>query len=147
MRFGVVPARLQRAGVQRDGLGFLAELLAEGLLHQREIDAEQLCQHAVVNHVADEAAEFGVRTDRTNQLVERHRIEDQIVPQRVELQRLVVDHGCARLEREHILFGRFGIHRHEKVDLFFPGDVVLLAGADGVPRRQSGNVRREHVLA
>ena len=35
VRFGVVPAGLERAGVQRDRLGLLAQLLAERLLHQR----------------------------------------------------------------------------------------------------------------
>ena len=61
IRLGVVPAGLERAGVQRDGLGLLAELLVERLLHQREVDAEDLRQHAVVDHVAHETAQLGVR--------------------------------------------------------------------------------------
>ena len=108
VRLGVVPAGLERPGVQRDRLGLLAELLAERLLHQRQVDAEQLREDAVVDHVAHEAAQLGVRTDGRDELVERHRVEHQVVPQRVQLQRLVVDDRGARVERQHVFLGRLG---------------------------------------
>ena len=147
VRFRVVPAGLQRALVQRDGFRLLAELLAERLLHHGHVDAEQLRQHAVVNHVAHEAAKLGVGADGGDELVERNRIEREIRAQRVQLERLVVDDRGARVERQHVLFGRFRIHGHEEIDFLLSPDVAALARADGVPGRQPRDVRREHVLA
>ena len=39
-----------------------------------------------------------------------------------------------------------GIHGHEEIDFLLAADVPVLAGADGEPGRQPGDVRREHVL-
>ena len=135
VRVRVVPAGLERARVQRDRLGLLPELLAERLLHQRQVDAEQLRQDAVVDHVAHEAAQLGVGTDRRDQLVERHRVEHEVVAQRVQLQRLVVDDRRARLERQHVFLRRLRVHRDEEVDFLLPRDVAALAGPDRVPGR------------
>ena len=145
--FRVVPAGLERALVQRDRFRLLAHLLAERLLHHGHVDAKQLGQHAVVNHVAHEAAKLGVGTDGGDELVERDGIEREIRAQRVQLERLVVDDRGARVERHRVLFGRFRVHGHEEVDFLFPPDVAALARADGVPRGQPRDVRREHVLA
>jgi hypothetical protein len=104
-------------------------------------------EHAVVDHVAHEAAQLGVVGDRGDQLVERDRIENEVAAQLVQLQRLVVDHRGARRQRQHILFRRLGVQRDEEVDLLLAGDVALGAGAHRVPRRQARDVRGEHVLA
>ena len=71
--------RLERAHVELHRLRLLAELLAERLLHLAEIDVEQVRQHAVVDHVLDEAAELRVRADLGDDLVERHGIEHEVV--------------------------------------------------------------------
>jgi hypothetical protein len=90
-------------------------------------------ENPVVDHVAHEPAQLGVRTDLGNDLVERHRVEHQVVAQSVELQRLVVDDGAARLERQDIFPGRLLIHRDQEVDLLFPADVAAMVRANGVP--------------
>ena len=82
-----------------------------------------------------------------DQLVERHRIERQIVAQFVQLQRLVVEHGRARLERHHVFLRRLRVHRDQEVDFLLARDVAVLAGANRVPGRQARDVRREQVLA
>ena len=122
---GEVEAGLERVHVQLDRLELLAHLLPQRLLHLPHVDRQQPREHAVVNHVAHEAAQLGVVGDRGNQLVERDRIENQVVAQLVQLQRLVVDHGGARRERQHVLFRRLGVQRDEEVDLLLPGDVAL----------------------
>ena len=97
--------------------GFLPELLAERLLHLRQVDVEQLRQDAVVDHVLDEAAQLGVRADLRDDLVERHRIEDQVVAQRVQLQRLVVDARRAPGSSDSTSsLRRLRVHRDEEVD-------------------------------
>ena len=93
---GVIPAGLERALVQRHGLGLLAQLPGQRLLHERHVDAEQLRQDAVVDHVLHEAAQLRVGAHRRDELVERHRIEREVGAQRVELQRLVVHDRGAR---------------------------------------------------
>ena len=80
-------------------------------------------------------------------LVVGHGVEGQIGAQFVQLQRLVVEHGGAGGERHHVFPRGLGIHRHQEIDFLLARDVALLAGANGVPGRQSGDVRREHVLA
>jgi hypothetical protein len=85
--------------------------------------------------------------DRRDELVEWNRVERDVAAQLFELQRLVVHGRGAGREGQHILLRRFRVHGNEKVDLFLAADVPLGAGADGVPRGQPGNIRREHVLA
>ena len=145
--FGVVVAGLERAHVELDRLLLLAQLLAERLLHLPHVDREQLREHAVVNHVAHEAAELRVGGDGGDELVEGNGIEDDVAAQLVELQRLVVDRRRAGRQREHVFLGRFRVHRHEEVDFLLAADVALGARADGVPGGQARDVRREHVLA
>ena len=74
VRFRVIPPRFERAPVQRDGFRLLAKLPAERLFHQWQIDAQQLRQDAVVDHVADEAAQLRVGTHGSDQFVEGHGI-------------------------------------------------------------------------
>jgi hypothetical protein len=81
-----------------------------------------------------------------DELVERYRVVNQVVAQRVQLQRLVVDDARARLEREDVLARRLGVHRDEEVDFLPAGDVAVTAGPNRVPRGQAGDVRREEVF-
>ncbi len=146
-RLRIVIAGLERALVERDSLGLAPQLLAERLFHQLQVDAEDLGEDAVVDHVADEPPQLRVGTDRGDQLVERDRVEHQVAAERVELQRLVVDDGGARIQRQHVFLRRLGVHRDEEVDFLLPGDVAALAGPNRVPGGQPGDVGREHVLA
>ena len=85
-------ARLERAHVElpSPSASCRAACASAFSISPRSID-EQLREHAVVDHVLDEAAQLRVRADLGDDLVERHRIEIEVVAQRVELQRLVVD--------------------------------------------------------
>ena len=143
---GVRVARGERGLVERHGLGLLAELPVQGLLHLGHLDPEQLRQDAVVDHVAHEAAQLGVRADRLDELVERHRVEHQVRAHLVELERLVVHDRRARIERQGVFAGRLGVHRHEQVDFLLAADVAVPVRPDGVPGGQAGDVRREEVL-
>ena len=107
----------------------------------------RLREDAVVDHVAHEPAQLRVGADRLDEIVERHRVEDEVGADLVELQRLVVDDGGAGIERQHVLARRLRVHRDEDVDLLLAADVPVLVRADGVPGRQAGDVRREQVLA
>ncbi len=107
----------------------------------------QARQHAVVDHVAHEASQLGVRADLGDDLVERHRVEHQVAAQLLELQRLVVHHGAAGIERQHVLARGLRVHGDEEVDLLLARDVAVTVRADRVPRRQSGDVGRKQVLA
>jgi hypothetical protein len=60
---GVVVARLEGAQVQLGRLDLLAELLAQRVLHLRHVDAEELREHPVVDHVLDQPAELRVLAD------------------------------------------------------------------------------------
>jgi hypothetical protein len=64
-----------------------------------------------------------------------------------KLQRLVVDDRRSRIERQDIFFRRLRIHGDEEVDFLLARKIASLAGSNRVPRRQSRDVRREHVLA
>src|SRR5262249_3124008 len=144
---GVVGAGLQRPHVEVGRLRLLAELLPERLFHLPHVDAEEVREHAVVDHVLDEAAELGVGADRGDDLVERHRIEREVGAQLVELERLVVEHRAPRPEQEHVFLRGFRIHRDEEVDLPLSRDEAVLVRPDRVPRGQARDVRRKHVLA
>ncbi len=146
IRFRVLPAGLERGGVQHHGLGLFAELPAERLLHERHVDAKQPRHDAVVNHVADETTQFGVGTHGRYNLVEGHGIEGEVRAQRVQLQRFVVDHRGAGIQRQHVFLGRLRIHRDEEIHFLLAANVSALAGSNRVPGGQAGDVRREHVL-
>jgi hypothetical protein len=140
-------ARFECRKIQLDGLQFLPELPPERMLHLGQVDFKQVRQHAVVNHVLDEPAQLRVLADLGHDLVERYRVEHQVLAQVPQLQRLVVDHRRIGSEREHVLTGRLAVHRHQEIDLLLAGDVPVLVGPDRVPRRQSGDVRGKKVLA
>ena len=144
---GVVPTGLERGHVHLRGFGLLAQLLHERLLHLAHVDVEELGQDAVVDHVAHEPAALGVRADGRHELVERHRVEGQVLPQRTQLQRFVVHDRRTRLQGEDVFLGGLGIHRDDEVDFLLASDVALLVRPDGVPRGQPRDVRGEHVLA
>ncbi len=145
---GEVETGLGRAPVQVGRLGLLlAELLDQRLLNLLHFDGEQLRHHAVVDHVAHQFAQLGFGTDGADQFIEGHRIEVQIAPQFVELERLVIYHGRSAVQLHHVFARRFRIHRHQEIDLLAAADVPLLAGANGKPGGQPRDVRRKHVLS
>ena len=74
-------------------------------------------------------------------------IEVQIAAQFVQLQRLVVDHGGAAVQLHDVFARGLRVHGHQEIDFLAAADVAVLAGADGEPGGQPGDVRREHVLA
>ena len=145
---GEVAARRHGAPVQLGGLGLPgAELLEQRPADLLQVDAEQVGHHAVVDHVAHQLAQPGLGADRRHQLVERDRVEVQVRAQRAQLQRLVVDHRGARLELQHVFLRRLRVHGHQEIDLLLAADVAVLAGADGEPGGQAGDVGGEQVLA
>ncbi len=143
----VVVARLGGVDVEVGGLDLAAELLANGLLHLRRIEAEQAGDDADVDHVLDQLAQLGFRTDGGHQLVERNRIEGQVVAEGAQVEGLVIEHGGAGGKGHHVFGGSLGVHRHQEINFLLAGDVTLLAGANGVPGGQAGDVGGEQVLA
>jgi hypothetical protein len=145
---GVVIAGLRGAPVQIGGLGLaLAELLHQRLVDLLHVDGEQPGNDAVVKHVAHQLAQLGIRAHRRDQLVEGRRVEMQIGPQGVELERLVIDDGGAAIQLHHVFARSFRVHGDQEIDLLLAADITVFAGADGEPGGQSGDVGREHVLA
>src|SRR5262249_34267450 len=132
---------------QHDGFGLLAQLLLERFAHLLEIDRQQPRQDAVVDHVADETPQLRIVADRRDELVERNRIEHEVVAQLVELERFVVDDRCPRLEPQDVLARRLGVHGDEKINFFLATDVPVLVRAYRVPGGQAGDVRREEIFA
>ncbi len=143
----VVKSCFHRVQVQVSSLLLLLELLADGLFHFLHVQSKQLGGHPHIDHVLDQLAQLGFRTNRRHQLVIGNGIEGQVVAELVELQRIIEEHRGAGSQRQNIFPRRLWIHSDEKVDLFFAGDVAALVGADGIPRRQSGNIGRKKVLA
>ena len=111
------------------------------------IDGKQVRHNAVVDHIAHQLAQLGFGADWTHEFVERHGVEMQVGPQRVQLERLIVNHRRSAVELHHVFTRSLGIHGHQKINFFLAADVPLLAGADGEPGGQPLNVRREHVLS
>ena len=50
-------------------------------------------------------------------------------------------------QRHYVFLCGLGIHGDHEIDFFFARDVSVFIGADGVPGRQAGDVRRKQVLA
>ena len=132
--------------VEGDDLGLAAELSPERGLHLVEVHPEQTRQHPVVQHVAHAAPQLDVARHLPEERVERDRVEHEIVAQRREIERLVVDDHRSRRQAEHVLPGGLRIHRDEDVDLLLAGDVSLPVGPDGEPGGQTGDVGRKQVL-
>src|SRR6185503_16199208 len=110
-------------------------------------DAQQLREHADVDHVHDEPAELHVGGDGLHELRHRHRVDDAVVGQRRQLDRLVRHDHRARAHLRHVGRRGLGVHHHEDLVAAAARGPAVLAGADGEPRRQAGDVRREQVLA
>ena len=144
---GVGRTGLERGHVQLDRFLLLAHLSLERVLHLRQVDVQELRQHAVVNHVLHEPAQLRVLADLGHDAVEGHRVEHEVVAERAELQGLVVEHGAAGSKREDVLPRGLRVHRNQEIDFFLAGDIPILIGTDGVPGGKTCDVRREHVLA
>ena len=106
-------------------------------------NAEQLGQHAVINHVAHQLAKLGIRADRSHEFVKRHRIKNQVVPQSLQIKLLIKYNACAGIQRHHIFLGRLRVHSNQEINLLSPGDIAVLGGTDRIPRGESRDVRRK----
>ncbi len=144
---GVVEAGFDGGPVQVGGFLLFRELLAQGAFHGLHVHGEQLGGDADVDHVLDQLAQLGFRTDGGGDLVEGHRIAGDVVAILLQVGRLLIDGHGAGAQREDIFARGFGIHGDEDVDFFVAGDVAIFAGADGVPGGQAGDVGGEEVFA
>ena len=144
---GVIKTCLRGGHIQVGGFYFPGKLLAQRRFHLLHLDAENLRDHAHINHVLDQLAQLGLGTHGSNDLVVRNGVEDQVRAQRIELQRLVVNDRSPRRQRHHVFLRRLRIHRHQHVNLFFAGDVAMLAATDGVPGWEPRDIRRKKVLS
>ena len=133
--------------VQIGGLLLLGELAAHRRFDRRQIHIQQLRHNADIDHVLDQLAQLGLGADGGGDLVEGNRIADHIVAILLQVRRFFVDGNTAGGQRENVILRRFGVHRHQDVDLFLARDIAVLAGANGVPGRQSRDVRGEEILA
>src|SRR6185437_14150974 len=107
----------------------------------------QLRNHAHVHHILDQFAQLGLRADGRSDLVERHRIADHVVAILLEVQVFFVNGHATRGQRQNVFLGSLRVERDQYFGVALPGDVTVLAGADGVPGRQAGDVGREEVFA
>ena len=137
---GVLKSGLRRCQIQIRGFRFLRELLADGLLDLVHVDSEQARDHAHVHHVLHELAQLSFGADLRDDLVVGNRVENQVIPQLVQRQRIVVEHRCTRCQRHDILRRGLGIHRDEEIDFLLAPDVTILVRPNGVPGRQSRDV-------
>ena len=147
IRFSVFEASLGGGEIQIGGLYFLGELLADRLFDLSHVDGQQAGDDAHVHHVLDEFAQLGFRTDGGDQLVVGNGVKDEIVAQFVQSERFVVQHGGAGSQRHRVFLRGLRIHGHQEIDFLLASDVAVLVGANRVPGRKAGDVRREHVLA
>src|SRR5262249_23944648 len=96
---------------------------------------------------APERPQFPVGTARADEFGDGRWIEPQVLAERFQRGRLVVDDRRSRLERKDVFFRGLRVHRDEEVDFLFASDVAVLARANRVPRRQARDIRGKHVLA
>src|SRR5581483_10505424 len=133
--------------VQLRGLHFFRKLFAQRFFHFFHFDVEQLRDNTDVDHIADEFAQLGFRAYRSYQFVEGNGVEDQIVADGTQVQRLVVEHDRAGIERFDIFLRGFRVHGYQEVNFLLASDVTILVGANGVPGGQTGDIGREQILA
>ena len=126
---------------------FLANCLLHALLDDREVDVEELRDHAHVHHVPDQLAQLGLRAYGGGDLVEGNGVADHIVAVLLQIHVLFVDGGAAGREGEDVVLGGFRVQSHQDLHIARAGHVSIFAGANGVPGGKSGDVRREEVLA
>ncbi len=143
----VVVSCLRGVPVQVGSFHFRRELLANRLFHFFHVEVEKLRNHADVDHVLHKLAELGFLANLGDDLVEGDGIERHVAPQFAQVQRLVIENDCAGFQRKNIVFSGLGIHRDDEIDFLLASDEAILAGADCVPRRQAGNIRRKEILA
>jgi hypothetical protein len=146
--FREIVAGLHRAPVQIRRFCLLrTELLHQRLANLLHVDVQQVGQHAVINHVADQLPQPRLRTHRSHQLVKRHRIKMQVRAKLVQLQRLIVQERRTRVQPHAVFLRRLRIHRHHEVDFLLTGDPAVLAGPDRKPGGQALNVGRKQILS
>ena len=140
---GIVVSGFNRGPVQVGGFLLLRELAAQRGFYDLHVERDEFGHDADVDHVLDQLAQLGFRADGSGDLVEGNAVTDHVVAILLEVCSLFVDGDCARGQREDVFLGGLRIHGDEDVDLLLAGDVSVLAGANGVPGRQSRDVRWE----
>ena len=98
-------------------MALLWNCFATALLDLGHVDAEEPGGDADVDHVHDEAAQLAVGHELEDELLEGDGVEVEVVPERVELQALLVDDGGARVGRADVLVRRLRVHADEDVDV------------------------------
>ena len=144
---GVIVARLRRRHVEIGSFYLLRELLTQGFLDLNHVDVEQLGDNPHVDHVLDQLAQLGFRTHCGHQFVVRNGVEDEIIAQALQVQRLVVEHGRTRRQRQRIFLGGLRIHRNQEIDFLLTRNVAVFVGANRVPGGQARNVGGKKILA
>ena len=143
---GIFEADVDRFDVELDRFGFRFELLRDRVLNLLAFDREQMTDDPHVDHVREQFPEPRLVDHVFGELGEGHWVEDQIVPNLVEPETLLIDNGGAGIQRLHVLARGLRVHRDQQVDVAFSRDVAVLARTDGEPRRKTLNVRREQVF-
>ena len=144
---GVRHPFVDRGDVRIDRLLFAFELLGDRVDDLVALDAEALGHDADVDHVREQLAKSRVLRQLARQFRERNFEEGDVIAHALAVQRRVVNADGAGLQRHDVLARRRRIHADHDVDFFFARDPAVFVRADGEPRRQAGDVRREHVLA
>ena len=142
-----LPAGAHRLMVERQRLGLAAELRVERALDLVLGDAQELGEHADVDHVHDEPPQLHVLRDRGDQPLHRHAVDIPVVGDRRHLDRLVEHDHAPRPHRGHVGGCGLRVHDDQDVVVLAARQVALLADADREPGRQPRDVRREQVLA
>ncbi len=141
---GVIEAGLDCAEVEVEDLLLLGELLAQAVLDDGQVDGEQLRDDADVDHVLDQLAQLGLRTDGGGDLVEGHRIADDVVAVLLEVEALFVDGDAAGGQREHVLLRRLGVQcapglRASRLRATYPSLLARMVYQVGRPAMFEGN--------
>ena len=144
---GVIVSGFHGREIQVGGFHLFGKLLADRFIDFCDVDLKQLGHHAHVDHVLDQLAQLGLGTDRSDQLVVRNSVEDEIGTQSVEVQGLVVHHDCARRHGHYVLVRGLRIHGDYEINFLLARDVAVFVGANRIPGGEAGNVRGEQVFA
>jgi len=143
----VAAGRLHHIHVELDRLLLAAQEETDGLPDVAERDAQDGGYRADIDHVLDVVAQARRHIHILKQILDRHRIVDQIIAAKLNAPVVRVEHHPARHHPGDILGHGSHIHGDQDCRALLPAEIAILAHPDPVPGGQPLDVGGKQVLA
>ncbi len=121
-------------------------MLFECFVDLIKIDPQHFRQDAYIHHVFDIAYQFWRNIGFFGQLIDRHRVQDNIVTTSRLGDVIRIEKDTSRYQSRKILFEGQRIHGHNNLVFFLSGQKTVFINTNGIPGGLTLNIGWKNIL-